>query len=765
MRGSQLPLSKALEIGVAVANGLAAAHSKGIVHRDIKPENVFVTSNGQVKILDFGIAGLKGASQEGVDLEARTESLTLTGDVVGTVGYMSPEQVRGEKADPRSDIFAFGCLLYEILTGHRAFRGETSQDTMRAILNRDPDPIADYRSDIPPGIEIIVRRCLEKQPDERFESARDVAFALQAITDIGRSPNAIRQEELHRTKRRRVLAGLTAASAVLALAAISYQVVRAPPRLPEDKHLVMLPFSVNDHDTQLQESAAGLTRIVASGLSLVEQGNRDIFWLVPMDEAKIQGADSVESANRIFGATIVLKGRLRRIGNHLRLDLDAFDGTTGRRLRSLSIEDSVSNLSSFQEEPVLQICDMLGIPVTPEARERIAAGTTTMPEGFRAHLRALGILAAAEDEDDVDRAIGLLETAITLDPLFASGRVTLGRAFLRKHELTGEQEWIDRARAESDQAVEDSRWPEDAHLLLADLYTAEGKTQMAIESLEKAARVDPENAEAHLTLAVAYQRAGRGEDSERHFKRAIFLRPGYWPAHYRLARLYTSLGEYEAAAISFGEVITCAPQLTRGYNNLGGVLLYLERTEEAREMFERSIAIEPSRSALSNLGTINFGEKRFADAATMYERALEEDDSRFVTWGNLAYAYKFGPAPEKAEACFRKAVELGEALRETEPRDCWLLTYLAAYYAMLDDRERGLALIDDVVAEPQQEPQLIAHIAETLEDLDDRERALKWVARSFDAGVTPSRFEGRPTLRELVADDRYQQLVREKTRF
>jgi serine/threonine-protein kinase len=763
MRGSMLPLSKALEIGVAVANGLAAAHSKGIIHRDIKPENIFVTSTGQVKILDFGIAGLKGgAPLEDVDLEARTESLTLTGDVVGTMGYMSPEQIRGEKADPRSDIFALGCLLYEVLTGNRAFRGETSHDTMRAILNRDPDPIADYRPDVPAGIDIVVRRCLEKEPDERFESARDVAFALQATTDIGRSQNAVRIDQLRRLKRRRGFAGVAVTlTAAIVLVTLSYQKWRAPPLLPESKHLAVLPFSVVGDEPQLQESAAGLTEVVVSGLSLIEQGSRDAFWVVPIHEAERRGADTAADANRIFGATIALSGKLRRSGDKLRLDLDAIDAANGRSLRRLSIEDSVSNLSSFQEKPVLQICEMLEIPVNPDVRDRLASTATTMPEGFEAYLRALGILAATEEEGDLDRAIGLLETATMLDPLFASGRVALGQAYLRKHELSGNQEWIGRAEAQASQAAKDSRWPEAAYDLLADIQTAEGRMEATIESLEDATRAAPENAEAHLRLASAYQKLGRSEDSKRYFQRAIFLRPGYWPAHNMLALLYLRLGEYEAAAISYGEVIACAPRLTRGYNNLGGVLLYLERTEEARQMFERSIAIEPSRSALSNLGTLYFDEKRFADAVTMFERALEEDNSRYITWGNLAYAYKFGPAPEKAEASFRKAVELAEIARKTEPRDWWVLTDLAGYYAMLDDREKGLKLIDQVVAEEQQEPQLIAHIAETLEDLDDRERALVWVARAFDAGITPSRFENRPTLRELVADERYQHLVQE----
>jgi serine/threonine-protein kinase len=767
MRGSMLPLSKALEIGAEVANGLAAAHSKGIIHRDIKPENIFVTSTGQVKILDFGIAGLKGgAPQEAVDLEAHTESLTLTGDVVGTVGYMSPEQVRGEKADPRSDIFALGCLLYEVLTGHRAFRGESSHSTMLAILNRDPDRMEDFRPDIPPGIETVVRRCLEKQPDERFESARDVAFSLQAITDIGRSPKVIQQNELRRKKWRRVSAGAAAVTAaVLALVAILYQLWRAPPQLPESKHLSVLPFSVAGGNSELRESAAGLTQLVVSGLSVIEQGSRDLFWVVPLHEAKRRGVDSVDSAYRLFGATIVLSGQLQRNGARLRLDLNALNPVTGQSLRRLSIEDNVTNLSSFQEEPVLQICEMLAIPVTPEARERVASAITTMPEGFEAYLEGIGVLGEAEDEDDVDRAIGLIETATSLDPLFSSGRVALGRAFFRRYALSGSEEWIGRAEAEALQAAKTSRWPEAAHLLLAEIRNARGSTQAAIESLEDATRVAPEDAEVHLRLASEYQKLGRSKESERHFQRAIFLRPGYWPAHDKLARLYMRQGEYEAAALSFGEVIACAPQMTRGYNNLGGILLFLERNAEAREMFERSIAIEPSRSALSNLGTLYFEEKRFADSVVMFERALEEDDSRYITWGNLAYAYKFGPAPKKAEACFRKAVDLAEAYREAEPRDWWTLTYLAAYYAMLGDREAGLALIEQVVDQPQKEPQLIAHIAETLEDLDDRERALEWVARAFVAGISPARFENRPTLRELVADERYQELVRETFEF
>jgi Tol biopolymer transport system component len=183
MRGSPLPLSKALEIGRAVANGLASAHAQGIVHRDVKPENIFITSTGQVKILDFGIARLKGdPGAESAGADATTATETGIGQVIGTVGYMSPEQVRGLPVGPRSDIFSLGCVLYEMVTGRRAFHAETPADTMLAILDRDPPAMATARPDVPAALSLVVSRCLEKQPDERFESARDVAFALQAVS-------------------------------------------------------------------------------------------------------------------------------------------------------------------------------------------------------------------------------------------------------------------------------------------------------------------------------------------------------------------------------------------------------------------------------------------------------------------------------------------------------------------------------------------------------------------------------------------------------
>jgi eukaryotic-like serine/threonine-protein kinase len=226
IKRGRVPVRKAIDYGVQIARGLDAAHQKGIVHRDLKPENLFITRDGRVKILDFGLAKLT-QRQSVADSSAPTlGDETEPGMVMGTVGYMSPEQVSGRKADHRADIFAFGAILYEMLTGKRAFQKPTSAETMSAILNEDPPGISQLVQSTPPALQRIVHRCLEKNPEQRFQSASDLGFALEALSDSGSaSLSAVAQQSS-----RRIYAWLGAVLALVisALAIVFWRSIRAP---------------------------------------------------------------------------------------------------------------------------------------------------------------------------------------------------------------------------------------------------------------------------------------------------------------------------------------------------------------------------------------------------------------------------------------------------------------------------------------------------------------------------------------------------------
>ncbi len=244
LRHGRLPLQKVIDYGGQIARGLAAAHERRIIHRDLKPENIFVTRDGNVKILDFGLAKLMDLPQVGSSDQtiSVTEGGTLPGVVMGTVGYMSPEQVRGNLCDTRTDIFSFGLILYEMLAGKPAFKAATDADTQAEILRGEPEPLSTTSRSVPPGLEQLVWHCLEKEPQRRFQSASDIAFSLQALSTAGSAPSGARPAALPVPKSRWPAVALAAAAAVaLGVVAFLFGLNQAPIVTPHYEQLTYQP--------------------------------------------------------------------------------------------------------------------------------------------------------------------------------------------------------------------------------------------------------------------------------------------------------------------------------------------------------------------------------------------------------------------------------------------------------------------------------------------------------------------------------------------
>jgi Tol biopolymer transport system component len=285
LAGGALPPRKAIDYARQIALGLAAAHEKGIVHRDLKPENLFITGDGRVKILDFGLAKLT-RPEEGIGAHTNLPTVsggTEPGVVLGTLGYMSPEQVRGKAADPRSDIFSFGAILYEMLSGRRAFHGDSAADTMSAILMKEPEDVSATNRNVPPGVERIVRHCLEKSPEERFHSAHDLAFQLQALSDVS-SPLV---PAAGKSARARGVPWL-ALALVLSLAALAAVLLRRP-ALPEPPRTSFLTFSGSDKDP----AASPDGRLIAF---VSQRDGRSRIWLKQLATGEEVGLTSGEDA-------------------------------------------------------------------------------------------------------------------------------------------------------------------------------------------------------------------------------------------------------------------------------------------------------------------------------------------------------------------------------------------------------------------------------------------------------------------------------------
>ena len=423
--GGPMSWKEVRRIGAAVADGLAAAQGNGVVHRDLKPSNIMICSDGRVKILDFGLARFHGASTPEAETASATPAVSTPGTVMGTVGYMSPEQVRGEAADARSDIFSLGCVLYEMLSGRRTFKRDTSAETMTAILREEPESFAEVGVEVAPEVSQIVERCLEKNPDQRFQSAADLAFALRdAATDSG--PPMTRSRPASGGRRGWWM--LAAAAAAVAVVLVGVYVL-APGFLPfaggpgsAIRTLAVLPLENLTGDAGQEYFADGMTEALITDLSKI--GALTVISRTSVMRYKGTGMSLPEIA-RELGVDALVEGSVQREGNMVRVTAQLIEAATDRHLWADRFERELTSILSLQGEVARAIAGEIEIQLTPQESERLTATREVNPDTYELYLRGAYEIGKGTPEG-FQNGLALYHQAVEADPADPLAYAALG---------------------------------------------------------------------------------------------------------------------------------------------------------------------------------------------------------------------------------------------------------------------------------------------------------------------------------------------------
>jgi serine/threonine-protein kinase len=762
-----LPTHEALDIAVQISTGLAVAHESGIVHRDLKPKNVMIRQDGLAKILDFGLSK-RAADFPSSDTEESTAA-TQEGVLLGTIDYMSPEQASGRPTDFHSDQFSFGSLLYEMVTGKQPFHGETVPQTLAAIIEDDPKPIASLNPEVPGAIEAIVHRCMAKKPERRYASTQELARQLGKIRDS----SAAELGKLGPVKRRTLLhhvplwleitlaAALAAAGLSIAAPRILQKVHVWPRSLPPiiEKQLVVLPFTNIGNDPQNQSFCDGLVEILSSKLSQLEQFQRTLR-VVPSTDVLREGIVSVREARQTFGATLAITGSVQRSENRVRLTINLVDPQTLLQLKSKTIDTEASDISVLQDGVVLEVANLLDVKLSSQAKQILAVGGTTVPGAYEYYMQGRGYLQRYEVPQNVDTSVALFNRALELDPKYALAEAGLGEAYWRSYEQTKDTRWAEDARKRSAAAIALNDKLAQVYVTLGMIQTGTGHFDEAVQNLQKALALDPINADAYRELANTYQQTGRLKDAESTYLNAIAARPGYWATHNELGGFYYHLGRYAQAEKEFQRVVELTPDNARGYMNLGVIAYYQKRYEEAAKMYEKSVAIKPSASAYSNLGTVYYSLAQYDEAARYYEKAIQMNGHESLWWHNLAAAYQASGDSEKARGAFQQTAALIDQQLRVNPRDPTLLILLADAYSYLNQPQRARELLRQGMALAPDDISNMFQASAIYEQLGDRKLALQWIGKAIKGGFSRDLIEKEPTLARLRLDPKFQDLLK-----
>ncbi len=748
----RLTVSEAERIAREIASGLARAHDAGILHRDIKPANVMLTARGEVKIVDFGLADLTGDVR-----------ITRTGATLGTLPYMSPEQIQGRELDTRTDLWSLGVVLYEMLTGGRPFAGDSELLVSRAILEDDPPPPSVANSEVPATLDELVRSLLAKDRDRRPRSAAQVVAALGGppSTDSHLMTATARRALWRAGPRttRRLRAAVVGVVATLAVVASVAWLVTRTGDVRLDR-VVVMPFDDFTGDPAQAHVAEGVASTLLGRLAEI-----DGLSVVARSEAWNLARSGAEprDVGRRLDAGLLVEGAVGAEPGRLELTATLLDTATAEVLWSTTESGPVADLPRLQDELADRLVRLLSIATTPYERRRLQDDPARCFAAYDDFVRAERALDAATDATGTAPAVELYRQAVRRDPEFALGWAGLSEALWSRGRREGRREAFGEAEEAARRALELDPALPDGEVALARVLRETGRQEEATAELEDAlaGHVHPE--EVHLELAQSYRRVGDMDAAEDALRAATAVAPRQWMGWTELGNLLWARGEYQAAREAYTRSAEVAPEdVTLPRDNLIAVDVSLGNFDAAIEAAERLPPPIESANLASNIGTAYYFSDRpdrMQRAEEYYRLAVRLAPRNDRVRRNLADVLAHVGQEDEARAEYAAALDIVEERLKADPEDPDLRLRRAFFAARSGDCVAALAWAQDLRSELATVADAVHQVAYVDALCGRREAALDGIRRALELGVSPEIIGSEDEFASLRGDPEFRRLV------
>ena len=693
----RLSLKSVISIGLQVADALALAHQKGVIHRDIKSANILITPRGQAKVLDFGLA----KSLEQTELEKST-SLTMTGEVMGTPAFMSPEQARGEPVDQRSDIFSFGIVLYEMATGRTPFNGTSKADVISSMLKDRPVPAAEINRQTPQFLSSIIDRALEKSAAKRYQSIVEMTRDLQRIASehgITAAPSTIAEPKIRRLRaliqrltggyKTPVLAGFACLLVTAVALSFGYfwrrQPSNAPPPPATIRSIAILPFKPLVSGERDESLEMGIADTLIARLSSIREIEVRPISAVRKYETLEQDA---LAAGREQKVDAVLDGSIQKSGDRIRVRVRLVNVGDGSTLLTDTFDDRLADIFSVEDSISERVAGTLALKLSGEERALVAQHDTNNPEAYQLYLKGRYFWNKRTGEA-IQRSIDYLNQAIEKDPDYAKAYAALADSYtlLSNYNVTTPKEAYSKARAAATEALKRNDKLAEAH-----------------------------NALANVMASYDWDFAG----AEREFKRSIALNPNYANAH-------------------------------QGYGEFLGAM---GRSTEALNEMKRAQELEPLSLIINtDLASQLYFAGRFDESIDQVHKTLDLDSSFGRAHIELGFAYRLKRQYDAAISEFKRALEI-------DREDSYALSQLAHTYGLMGRRDEAHKILDQMKALSKRQYVLPSDMAASYAGLGEKDQAFEWLEKAYsdrDDGIPFLKID--PSWDPLRSDPRFTDLL------